>query len=235
MKLTSTLMMCLVCLVLVHIIESVKQMVLKKRAAQENYIFPENLLFESEAGSAIGCARICCKTPACVMFTVTVTSLGTTCRGHTLVMTSASQRNWTASTSMYITSNFEWLERECSSDAECGVPLSECFAGRCLCSPGYYFSNSNGFCLEGCAQADLQTTLLTYPDYFISMYNIDSLVTSKEDCVTVCGQYQQARTCDYVLVDGVWKCCLQAVTKRDVPPAAWGVRETATHYQKTCV
>lgn len=98
-------MMFFVCLMLVHIIESVKQMVLEKRAAQENYIFPENLLFESEAGSAIGCARICWKTPACVMFTVTVTSLGTTCRGHAVVMTSASQGNWTASTSMYITSN----------------------------------------------------------------------------------------------------------------------------------
>ncbi|KAK7116868.1 hypothetical protein V1264_002474 [Littorina saxatilis] len=147
-------------------------MVLEKRAAQENYIFPENLLFESEAGSAIGCARICWKTPACVMFTVTVTSLGTTCRGHAVVMTSASQGNWTASTSMYITSNLDWLRRECSSDAECGIPLSECFAGRCLCSPGYYFSNSTGFCLKGCAQADLQATVLAYPGYYIPQNNI---------------------------------------------------------------
>ncbi|KAK7088672.1 hypothetical protein V1264_022566 [Littorina saxatilis] len=132
MKLTSTLMMCAVCLMLLQFTESVQQMLLEKRAAQENYIFLENLLFESQAPSAFGCARFCWKTPACVMFTVTVTSLGTTCRGHAVVVTSESQGNWTASTSMYITSNLDWLERECSSDAECGVPLSECFAGRCL-------------------------------------------------------------------------------------------------------
>ncbi|KAK7088671.1 hypothetical protein V1264_022565 [Littorina saxatilis] len=146
MKLTSTLMMCAVCLMLLQFTESVQQMLLEKRAAQENYIFLENLLFESEAGSAIGCARFCWMSPACVMFTVTVTSLGTTCRGHAVVMTSATQGTWTASTSFWIT---KWLKRECSSDAECGVPLSECFAGRCLCSPGYYFSNSKRVCVEG--------------------------------------------------------------------------------------
>ena len=41
------------------------------------------------------------------------------------------------------------LEDPCSSDADCPAVNSECFKGKCLCSPGYYYSNCSNTCLQG--------------------------------------------------------------------------------------
>ena len=42
-----------------------------------------------------------------------------------------------------------WLNQTCSADSECPAAYSECFEGRCLCSPGYYFSVLQYACVAG--------------------------------------------------------------------------------------
>ncbi|XP_070178907.1 uncharacterized protein [Littorina saxatilis] len=140
-----TLVISVVCLMLFQSTESLQQSLLAKKAVPANYIFLDNLLFESEAASAVDCASSCWKRPDCWSFTVSTTSLGTTCRGHAVWMTSAGERILTATTSLW---HMNWLERACSNNTECGVPLSQCSAGKCLCSPGYYYSNSKDSCFE---------------------------------------------------------------------------------------
>ncbi|KAK7111712.1 hypothetical protein V1264_011300 [Littorina saxatilis] len=221
------------CMTLFQSTVSLQQSLLAKKAAPANYIFLENLLFESEAASAVDCASSCWKRPDCWSFTVTTTSLGTTCRGHAVWMTSANERILTATTSLWHL-NLDWLERECSNNRECGVPLSECFAGKCLCSPGYYYSNSKDSCVEGCEEADLQSTFVAYPGYRIHLRNIVCTGMPREDCITVCGQHARVRTCDYLPLGGVLYCCLQPVTKLDFP-SDWIVDPTSTSYQRTCV
>ena len=43
----------------------------------------------------------------------------------------------------------DWLEKTCTVDDECKVDNAECYAGRCLCTPGYFYSHSTMTCIPG--------------------------------------------------------------------------------------
>ncbi|KAK7095761.1 hypothetical protein V1264_005127 [Littorina saxatilis] len=44
-----------------------------------------------------------------------------------------------------------WLEKSCNSDGDCPDGINaKCFEGKCLCTPGYYYSNGQAVCVEGC-------------------------------------------------------------------------------------
>ncbi|KAL8593773.1 hypothetical protein ACOMHN_059266 [Nucella lapillus] len=210
------------------------------------------LLFETETRSTIQCVVLCMGTPACIAVTVTPSSSSSSssspalsmCRGHVNVTSASASTSTSASASAPVSASVvvwslphtEWLEKNCSSDAECGEYHRECFAGSCLCSPGYYFSHSINSCVTGCAKADLQSRLLPYPNRFIHNLNLGTCLNgiSPEACLAICRQNADARTCD--LLDnaaGSYTCCLQGVTRSDISASEWGVR-AGIHYQKTC-
>ncbi|KAL8563874.1 hypothetical protein ACOMHN_034253 [Nucella lapillus] len=196
------------------------------------------LLFETETLSTIQCAVLCMGTPRCTAVTVTSTPASTSsmCQGHANVISSPASASVSASTEAWSLPHTVWLEKKCSSDAECGEYHSECFAGSCLCTPGYYFSHSLNSCVKDCAKGDLRSRLLAYPNRYILDLNLGpcSVVTSPEACHATCIQNANARTCDTVrLSDGRDNCCLQAVTKLDIPASSWK-SGNAVHYQKTC-
>ncbi|KAK7096563.1 hypothetical protein V1264_005842 [Littorina saxatilis] len=65
-----------------------------------------------------------------------------------------------------------WLERSCDSDADCPDGINaECFKGKCLCTPGYYYSNGQAVCVDNCPESDQQAEFLTYPDSFLRRNN----------------------------------------------------------------
>ncbi|KAL8563875.1 hypothetical protein ACOMHN_034254 [Nucella lapillus] len=110
------------------------------------------LLFETETLSTIQCAVLCMGTPRCTAVTVTSTSTSTSsmCRGHASVTSSSASVS--ASTVVWSLPHTVWLEKKCSSDAECGEYHRGCFADSCLCTPGYYFSHSLNSCVKGESQ-----------------------------------------------------------------------------------
>ncbi|KAL8563876.1 hypothetical protein ACOMHN_034255 [Nucella lapillus] len=197
------------------------------------------LLYETENRSPIQCAVLCMGTPRCTAVTVTSTPASTSsmCRGHASVTSTSSSASASASTVVWSLSHTVWLEKNCSSDAECGEYDRECFASSCLCAPGYYFSHSLNSCVKDCAKADLHSRLLMYANRAIAGYNMGGSknVLSQEDCRASFIQNADARTLDIVSKGGNnYDCFLQAVTKLDVSASKWYISGKVTHYQKTC-
>ncbi|XP_070177742.1 uncharacterized protein [Littorina saxatilis] len=61
-------------------------------------------------------------------------------------------------------SSASWLEKSCDSDGDCPDGIhAECWKGKCLCTPGYYYSNGQAVCVEDCHVADQQGEFLVYP------------------------------------------------------------------------
>ncbi|KAK7094254.1 hypothetical protein V1264_007899 [Littorina saxatilis] len=104
--------------------------VLAKKAAPANYVFLDNLLFESEAASAVDCASSCWKRADCVAFTVTATSFGNRCRGHAVVMTSENRKILTATTSL-------WHRKPCQGTVCQHRGTVNRLTCKCNCTPGF--------------------------------------------------------------------------------------------------
>ncbi|KAL8563877.1 hypothetical protein ACOMHN_034256 [Nucella lapillus] len=195
------------------------------------------LRFETESRSTIQCAVLCMGTPRCTAVTVTSTPASTSsmCRGHASVTSTSSSASVSASTVVWSLPHTVWLEKKCSSDAECGEYHRESFAGSCLCTPGYYFSHSLNSCMKDCAKADLQPGVLAYPNRYIKDHNLSCMKTTRKACLTFCMHNADARTCDFTHNrNGVYYCCLQPTTKRDISASEWLIQPSSMHYQKTC-
>ncbi|KAK7477382.1 hypothetical protein BaRGS_00031358, partial [Batillaria attramentaria] len=92
---------------------------------------------------------------------------------------------------------FDWRGLSCSSHAECPAHRAECWRGQCLCTPGFYYSHSNNYCVDGCA--NLQRTFMEYPTGGIRGNNIvwDTGARSPAACQTSCANRGDCRTAEY--------------------------------------
>ncbi|KAL8624142.1 hypothetical protein ACOMHN_020192 [Nucella lapillus] len=135
-------------------------------------------------------------------------------------------------------STADWLEKECGRDWECGESHTECYSGLCVCSPGYYYSQSRDSCENSCPEEQLRARTLAYPGCFIRGNNIRKCLDglTVDDCLQLCSQSPGARTCDYVSWHPGFVCCLQGVTMLGAGAGSWesGAGSNSTHFQKTC-
>ena len=49
-----------------------------------------------------------------------------------------------------------WLGKRCTTNSTCISSNSQCFKGKCLCSPGYYYSEEDRTCIGGKCTAQTQ-------------------------------------------------------------------------------
>ena len=49
-----------------------------------------------------------------------------------------------------------WLGKRCTTNSTCKSSNSQCFKGKCLCSPGYYYSEEDRTCIGGKCTAQTQ-------------------------------------------------------------------------------
>ena len=49
-----------------------------------------------------------------------------------------------------------WLGKRCTTNSTCISSNSQCFKGKCLCSPGYYYSEEDRRCIGGKCTAQTQ-------------------------------------------------------------------------------
>ena len=56
-----------------------------------------------------------------------------------------------------------WLYKACTDNTQCLARNSECFAGTCLCTPGYYYSNTSLSCLDSKSTDTHVVSVITTP------------------------------------------------------------------------
>ncbi|KAK7111703.1 hypothetical protein V1264_011291 [Littorina saxatilis] len=224
--------------------QSERQILAKQQPLLADLTFTDNVLFDEDDATDIRCARLCLESDACNLFTLTETSSlseALSCRGHSSVAKNGAGRVPTPRTRLYTLrsgSSSEFLEKPCSSNADCSTANSECFNEKCLCTPGYYYSQTGDACLASCPTAQMQDTYLFYPASVIRQHNIgdDCPVTplGRGACVEVCSADIRCKNVVFWSHSDV--CCLKDVTPLEAP-AAWdaNVNVNANTYAKTCL
>ncbi|KAK7483648.1 hypothetical protein BaRGS_00025081 [Batillaria attramentaria] len=195
-------------------------------------IFTSNLKFSSTAKSVTHCALNCSNVEDCVTFTFTrQTVMYGECRGHFSYMTSLGPTSPSPGSKTF--RNTDWRNKYCVNNPECFALNSECNAGVCLCIPGYYYSESNNYCVPDCEAADLQGNYMMIPDASLKDNNIATLSdTTVDDCKTACNQNPQCLTFDYRSSNA--NCLLQNETALTDPASLERGSGVYDMYQKHC-
>ncbi|KAK7095749.1 hypothetical protein V1264_005115 [Littorina saxatilis] len=134
----------------------------------------------------------------------------------------------------YISDNCgPWLEKSCDSDGDCPDGINAtCFEGKCLCTPGYYYSNGQDVCVDGCPVADQQGEFLLYPNSAIGGYD-QSLQMSLEECLDACAADPNCPTVSFVYVSN--ECYPHSITPlQDQVAFVSDFPNYADFYQKRC-
>ncbi|KAK7113081.1 uncharacterized protein [Littorina saxatilis] len=217
--------------------------------ALKNLLFMEQVSFETDTSSLIECAAACLRSNDCYCFTLIPLSApsGSTCRGYSAMMTSAKvSTSYPGAQTFHIRQRTtSWLEKECVTNADCPGELSaQCFADRCRCTPGYFYSHATDMCTTSCAKSDLQPHFTEYPKYGIHGYNLlygpnaidcRTLHIPLEDCKVECLKEPQCVNLEYLVFTAEPpQCCFHAVTALDVP-AGWRYMAKKRFFQRTCV
>ncbi|KAK7107350.1 uncharacterized protein [Littorina saxatilis] len=144
-----------------------------------------------------------------------------------------------------------WLEKPCAAPEDCKVKMSECFKGRCLCTPGFYYSIRSNTCVTQCSPSDLSDSYLTYLDSFLhsslAYYEQESELTadSLQNCSALCLSQQLCHSFGFLTGIGLHACLMFDVIAADVIPTRFsrvfsetfshvGVQATSTFYQRKC-
>ncbi|XP_025085465.1 uncharacterized protein LOC112558921 [Pomacea canaliculata] len=199
----------------------------------DDYISDDELRWTTWTRSVIHCADLCARDVTCLAFTATtVTSRGVECRGHCGLGPGSTLGN-RANTRAYSLQVLTWLDKTCTKDSDCTHPKSVCFAGHCLCSPGFFYSHSRDECLADCTDADLKPLMVSYPGWYIFQHNLNSSVTSWAECVEWCSMDPACRTFEYNFSSST--CFLAHVTALQ-EASYWRAQDNddINHYMKTC-
>nr|KAG5699517.1 hypothetical protein BaRGS_020076 [Batillaria attramentaria] len=131
-----------------------------------------------------------------------------------------------------------WLDTTCATNADCkGVINTECYAGQCLCTPGYYYSISHNYCVDSCAVSDLQATFLRYPNVAIPSNNLyGGSRPAVQDCLDWCAADTRCLTAEWQGGSGSGYCIAAGVTALDVPKNYWDTTgfQDFDLYQRKC-
>ncbi|KAL8615534.1 hypothetical protein ACOMHN_028197 [Nucella lapillus] len=199
------------------------------------HIFNISLQFQSDVTSDIDCLRQCVLTSSCVAFTFN--PLAGTCRGHAAVMTSGDLQ---ALETKYYERVLDWLNRPCSSNSQCSTTSkAECYAGKCMCTPGYFYSDSKKTCSTECAAADLQSSMLSYTG--MDWAGFDNMryyrvPLSMPECQSLCASLSACRAAVHVNSMPPGHCYVKANNKTclDRPDRIRFDQTGKSYMQRTC-
>ncbi|KAK7487824.1 hypothetical protein BaRGS_00020871 [Batillaria attramentaria] len=196
-------------------------------------MFTSNLKFSLTAKSVTHCARHCSSMEDCVTFTFTrQTVMYGECRGHFSYMTSLGPTSPSPGSKTFRTR--DWRNKSCANNPECFALNSECYAGVCLCIPGYYYSESNNYCVPECEAADLRGNYMMVPEASLYGNEIGVSLTgvTVEDCKAACNQNPRCLTFDYRSSDA--QCWLKRKTALTDPASVHFGTVNVYMYQKHC-
>ncbi|XP_025085602.1 uncharacterized protein LOC112559001 isoform X2 [Pomacea canaliculata] len=204
------------------------------RVDMGDMVYSEHEMWRTVCKSLVQCAQQCFSTPGCSAFTVThVTSSLMTCRGYSMTLDKLQSGVPSPGTRAYDIQELSWLDKECTTDWECSNPKSVCLAGRCLCSPGYFYSHSARDCWRHCPEEDISLKIVAYPGWYAGNMKLNtSLNMAATSCVQWCRDVTACRGCLY---DVTTNSCFLG----DVTASVDGVSESTSrygfnYYQKTC-
>ncbi|KAK7486362.1 hypothetical protein BaRGS_00022410 [Batillaria attramentaria] len=126
----------------------------------------------------------------------------------------------------------------CTSSDQCPMKHSACINDRCICNPGYFYSETNGGCITDCKKPG--SDYVEYPQSKLvghTSLTFYPLGTEPEDCFNKLLEYG-SRFVSFDYRFGLKACMLQEVTALMVDPADYEII-TATnyvwsHFQRTC-
>ncbi|XP_076444005.1 uncharacterized protein LOC143282290 [Babylonia areolata] len=214
-----------------------------RHADRDDVTFAAGLLWEAQGSSPADCAVTCISDVNCVSFTLSARGASgrRQCRGHSLIaddlgagVTSQGARLYSLKDRAVAYTAASWHESWCETDTDCGPTNSVCFANKCLCTPGYYYSVGAHSCVLNCSQSQLQSRVVEYPLYFIYGHNSLALKTSFRECVSLCVTSVTCRSLDYRYSSN--QCSTSSLTPLDVPEA-WTPSDPANnlnYYQRLC-
>ncbi|XP_070175466.1 uncharacterized protein [Littorina saxatilis] len=137
----------------------------------------------------------------------------------------------------YISDNCgPWLETSCDSDGDCPDGINAtCFEGKCLCTPGYYYSNGQAVCVDSCPVADRQGEFLHYPNSIIQEYSIlVQTADTVEECLAACAADSNCPTVEFEISKN--RCYSNSITPLQDPDAFVSAISPGNYdlYQKRC-
>ncbi|KAK7111702.1 hypothetical protein V1264_011290 [Littorina saxatilis] len=224
---------------------SMEESVAKQLTPLANLFFTDNQLFNKDDTSVARCAQMCLMSDACKLFTLTENSNSSTtcssrrsslrCRGHSSVARNGAGRTPSPGSRMFILARGSsvFLEKPCSSNADCSAANSECFVGKCLCTPGYYYSITGDTCLASCPQAEMQETYVLYPRSVMRQNNLRCPTIPQDQCLKKCGGNKNCKNVVFWTHSSV--CCLKSASALDAP-SDWETNvDNAYTYVKNCL
>ncbi|KAK7096566.1 uncharacterized protein [Littorina saxatilis] len=126
-----------------------------------------------------------------------------------------------------------WLERSCHSDADCPNGINaECFKGKCLCTPGYYYSNGQDVCVDNCPVSDQLSEFLAYPHSYMDVQTVVLPGDNVEDCLDACAASSSCITVGFFFAPKT--CYTNSVSPRLDPSNVITNEPDATLYQQRC-
>ncbi|KAK7096169.1 hypothetical protein V1264_005500 [Littorina saxatilis] len=196
----------------VHLVTSqVRSAVFSRQTGLAGVLFTEHILFSSKEVAKGACASRCLQTARCLSFTFT----GVNCQGHgkMMVFSDVSITEVGAET-FAVKEKEEWLQNSCSIDADCSnIANVRCRRNTCVCTPGYFYSESLNQCVTDCAVSSLTPNFILYDHAGIIGHNVeeqDYVHVDVESCNAACVQYGSCLTTDWN--SDTTKCNLQVVT-----------------------
>ncbi|KAK7496376.1 hypothetical protein BaRGS_00012298 [Batillaria attramentaria] len=214
---------------------------MQRQTRFKNLQFSDNVLWTSRDMTKLGCGDRCVRNNACVTFTYSYDGPHmTSCRLHATGMTSVSGNTSAAGTNLYLVTDpwrWDWSGSPCADNMDCPMTNSQCYSGRCLCTPGYFYSQSRFTCSSECST--LGTSFVDYRLLFIRSNNEENIANMTiPDCFQRCltATSYTCRTIDYTHDNN--QCNIASVTALDVPEYVHTKCISGcirTHYQRTCL
>ncbi|KAL8594161.1 hypothetical protein ACOMHN_018101 [Nucella lapillus] len=156
------------------------------------------------------------------------------------VSAAVSSEDFSSGTTPQMTSQAPtWQNSNCSSHSNCTSVQSNtgCYGSTCVCSPGYYYSVSNGICVQDCATENITTSFTRYPRRAIAGYNDETHdATSLQECFNHCITSNiSCRSIDFKHSIGTTRCYLSSAVALDMGPLQFVKVFSYDHYQRQCL
>ncbi|KAK7099138.1 hypothetical protein V1264_003324 [Littorina saxatilis] len=151
-------------------------------------------------------------------------------------MTSQSHVTNMAVTYSLLRGTSAWVDNPCIVNSDCPeVKKSECFKGRCLCVPGYYYSSGRDSCVQTCSSCRLAPSYLRYPNstFYIPMSYVTPAALEDQDCLNACSSQTSCRSIGYNQQLST-KCYMKELAVLDSPSDWTPDSANIDYYQRTC-
>nr|KAG5711415.1 hypothetical protein BaRGS_025842 [Batillaria attramentaria] len=171
----------------------------------DHLVFNISVLFESTVVSRAECSGKCLLHDGCAAFTF-ITTEPVTCRGYpTAPLPETESFPFPGAETWYFTYQFEeWRERSCQTDSDCPAVNIKCHKKKCMCLPGFYYSNADNFCVYSCPESDLQPTYMGYGgNAILHGHQAQRHNTTAQQCMDWCSAVVWCRGVEYWSTQGI--------------------------------